>query len=42
MFLMFMFTLAFVTYVAYQRDSGYTGMNMMKVQQMRQEASKNI
>ena len=40
MFLMFLGILSFVTFVAYRRDSGYAGVDMMKVQKIRQEASK--
>jgi hypothetical protein len=39
-FLMLVSIMAIVTYVAYNRDSGHVGMDMMKVQKIRQEASK--
>ncbi len=42
MFLMFLCILGFVTFVAYRRDSGYAGIDMMKVQKMRQDSSGKI
>ena len=37
--LTFFILMGYVTYVAYSRDSGHTGFNMMKVQKMRHDAN---